>query len=1154
MQFTKLRLSGFKSFVDPTELDLGPGMTGIVGPNGCGKSNLVEALRWVMGETSAKSLRGGAMDDVIFSGTQNRPSRNLAEVVLSIDNAERKAPAAHNETPELEVSRSIEREGGSTYRINGGETRARDVQMLFADLASGAHSPALVSQGRIGAIVNAKPVDRRSLLEEAAGITGLHTRRHEAELRLGGAETNLERLDDVMQGLEAQLQNMKRQARQARRYRKVGEQIRHTEAIRLHLMYTDARARITETAETLKTIERQVGELTEAVARANAAHVSAGEGLPALRQSEAEAGARLHRLSVARDSLDQEEQRIEEASRQLEAQLAQIAVDRDREAAMQGDAAAAIERLQAERTELTLQQEGESEAQDAAAQRVEETGSALDVQERDLQSLTDRLANLTARGEAMARSRDEQQHRLERLRGRLAETERLQTNLEAEIGDDQHLRDAAARLDAAQTAAEAARAELTTQEEARGEVDEATAGAREALQNIQGRVAALDAEAKALANMLSVNESDLWPPLIDAIKVTPGYETALGIALGDDLQAPIDEAAPVHWRAMPSLADAPALPEGATPLSRYVEAPPALARRLSQIGFVEGGDIAAMAKILRPGQRLVSKDGGLWRWDGFTVQSGAETSAAVRLAQRNRLEEIRGQCEEAAPLLAAAEEELAAARERSQAAGRSQATARESARLTAEELQRELRDHGAAERDAAARSSRLLALQETLGQCSQDIADSEAALNEAVQGISALPPVEGLREQLGEMRRVTSEQRSALVEARNTQDQLRREAAQRGNRIGAIVNEARGWQQRMEGAERQNAELEQRRQQAETQREELQRLPAELTQKRNALLEQIGTAEAARTEAADALASAEAQVAELDKALREAEATLSNARENRVRDEAAVEQAKERQSEVVQRIREALECAPDQVLQEGGVELKESAELPGLEESEAKLDRLKRERDRMGAVNLRAETEAVELEEQLETMQSEREDLEGAIARLRRGISSLNREGRERLLAAFKTVDEHFQHLFVRLFGGGKAHLALTESDDPLEAGLEIMASPPGKRLQRLSLLSGGEQALTALSLLFAVFLTNPAPVCVLDEVDAPLDDANVERFCNLVEEIARTTGTRFLIITHHPFSMARMDRLFGVTMAERGVSQLVSIDLERAERMQVSA
>jgi chromosome segregation protein len=1154
VQFTKLRLTGFKSFVDPTELELGQGLTGIVGPNGCGKSNLVEALRWVMGETSPKSLRGGAMDDVIFSGTQNRPSRNIAEVVLSIDNSDRTAPAAHNESPELEVSRHIERESGSTYRINGGETRARDVQMLFADLASGAHSPALVSQGRIGAIVNAKPVDRRALLEEAAGITGLHSRRHEAELRLRGAETNLERLDDVMQALEAQLQNMKRQARQARRYRRVGEQIRQTEAIRLHLLYSDAEERIRRASDALNEVERRVGELTEAVARANTAHVAAGEELPALRQTEAEAGARLHRLTVARDSLEQEERRIEEAGRQLEAQLAQIALDQERETSMRDDAGAALERLQSEKSALTLRRQGEEDAQAAAAVQVEEAGAALDEQERELQGLTDRLANLTARGEAMERNRAEQQHRLERLRDRMSEAERLKADLEIEIGADRRLQEGAEKLSSAQQEAETARRELAQQEDRRAQAEEATAAAREGLQKVQGQIAALDAEAAALAKMLSVSESDLWPPLVDAVRVTPGYETALGVALGDDLQAPGDEAAPVHWRTMPALSAPPALPEGATPLSHYVEAPAALARRLSQIGLVDAGDVESMRSALRPGQRLVSKDGGLWRWDGYTVQSGAETAAAARLAQRNRLDEIRNQRQQALPQLNAAEASLAAARERSDAAGRAQAAAREQVRLASEELERQLREHGAAERDAVARSSRLTALQENLAQYAQDIGDSETALEAAVKGIAALPPLQELRDELGEVRRKTADRRSALVEARNSQDLLRREAAQRSNRIVAIDGEIGGWQERRESAERHLAELAQRRQQAMQQRAELERLPAELAERRNALLDQIGMAETARSEAADALAVAEAGVADLEKALRQEEAAHSTAREDRVRAEAAVEQARERRGEIVERIREALECGPEDVLQQGGVELPKDGQLPGLAESETKLERLKRERDRLGAVNLRAEQEAAELEEQLETMQVEKEDLEGAIARLRRGISSLNREGRERLLAAFKDVDQHFQHLFVRLFGGGKAHLALTESEDPLEAGLEIMASPPGKRLQRLSLLSGGEQALTAMALLFAVFLTNPAPVCVLDEVDAPLDDANVERFCNLVEEIARTTGTRFLIITHHPYSMARMDRLFGVTMAERGVSQLVSIDLERAERLHASA
>ncbi|MDA1101615.1 MAG: hypothetical protein O2967_21855, partial [Proteobacteria bacterium] len=479
------------------------------------------------------------------------------------------------------------------------------------------------------------------------------------------------------------------------------------------------------------------------------------------------------------------------------------------------------------------------------------------------------------------------------------------------------------------------------------------------------------------------------------------------------------------------------------------------------------------------------------------------------------------------------------------------ATAREAARIGREEWERGRNAQAKAERDAAARSARLATVVESLAQTETDLAETRAAMADSGAQLAALPPLDDLRRQLETLRGAVAGQRTELLEARGRHDRVERETAMRAERLTVIAGEQDGWRRRAQGAEQQLSELAARAKAGRDALADLQRKPAEIAAQRQALLNQIELAEAGRDKAARDLAGAEEKAGELVAGQRRAESALAAAREDRVRGEAGVEQCEERRAEVARRIRETLDCAAAAVL--AGAGLAPDAVLPPLEEAERKLERLKRERDSMGPVNLRAEQEAEELDQQLTGMTTERADLKAAIARLRQGIYSLNKEGRDRLLAAYKTVDGHFQDLFVRLFGGGKAHLSLTESDDPLEAGLEIMASPPGKRLQSLSLLSGGEQAMTALALLFAVFLTNPAPVCVLDEVDAPLDDANVERFTNLVGEIARITGTRFLIITHHPFTMARMDRLFGVTMSERGVSQLISVDLARAERIRAT-
>jgi chromosome segregation protein len=1151
VHFTRLRLSGFKSFVDPAELHIEPGLTGIVGPNGCGKSNLVEALRWVMGENSAKKMRGSAMDDVIFNGTSERPSRNLAEVSLQIDNATRSAPAVFNDADELQVIRRIEREAGSVFRVNGRDVRARDVQLLFADVGSGAHSGAMVSQGRVGAIINAKPVERRMVLEEAAGVAGLHSRRHEAELRLKAAEANLTRLADVMAGIESQLDQMRRQARQASRYRRLAEQIRRTEAIALHQRWMRGTTALGIAEQALAEADRLVADRTLVAAEAATAQANAAAGLPALRQAEAEAAAKLHRLAVARDGLDAEEARAREATAALEARLKQIDDDTLRERGHAREAADRIQRIEQETGALDAARAAEQEAETLIAQRVGEAAALVGESERALDVATEAAAQLAAERASLNARIDEASRRRDRLQQRAHETAEERTRIEAVIAADSRLHETGAAADAATLGVEAARAGLEAAEQAGAAAQADETAARELLQAADTEAASQRAEAKALQNLLAVGDGQLWPALIDAVTVKPGYEAALGAALGEDLDAPADAAAPKHW----APADAatihpadPALPEGVEPLVRHVQAPLALARRLAQIGVVAQSEGTRLRAWLRPGQRLVSREGDLWRWDGFTVAAGTPSAAAARLAQRNRLAVLAGELAGLEARVNAARDAYEATRRIAAGAAADLAHARDALRQ-AERAATDARGaHEQASRAAQQRSTRLAGLTETVERTAAEIAELEDGLVGLRQLLSGLAPEDEGRDRIAALKATVAERRTALAEARGAHDQLRRDRAARAARLEALTADHRNWADRAADAERQVAALAARREEAERGLAALAQKPAEIATQRAALLDQIGLAEAERTQAADALATAEAALAAADRAAKAAQAALAEAREERVRREAGLGQARERLEEIAARVREALECLPEGALAAGGVDGDEA--LPPLEEAEAKLERLKRERENMGPVNLRAEQEAQELETQLNGMTAERQDLEHAINRLRGAIGSLNREGRERLLAAYQKVDGHFRDLFTRLFGGGQAHLALTESEDPLEAGLEIMASPPGKRMQVLSLLSGGEQALTALALLFAVFLTNPTPVCVLDEVDAPLDDNNVERFCALVHEIAQTSGTRFLCVTHHPVTMARMDRLFGVTMAERGVSQLVSVDLARAERL----
>jgi chromosome segregation protein len=1499
VKFTRLRISGFKSFVEPTELYIEPGLTAIVGPNGCGKSNLFDALRWVMGENRPTSVRGSEMDDVIFAGSAGRPPRNVAEVTLAIDNADRTANPPYQDFETIEVSRRIEREAGSVYRINGRDARQRDVQIFFADASSGASSTAFVRQGMIGQLVSQKPLARRAILEEAAGISGLHQRRHEAELRLKAAEGNLSRLDDVIKEVEGQLSSLKRQARQASRYRNLSGHIRRAESLAFYLRWSAAQLKATAAQEALTAAIGIVEEATQLAAVASTAQAAASETLPPLREVEAERAAALTRLIRQREELDAEETRARELAQSLRLRIAQNGADLEREHALHTDAETALTALVGETNDLEAAQERAGVELAEADQKNGEMNAALYEAERLLEKLQADLAERNARIASLERQRRvatdlaentavqlqaagnrlteaqasaaadpdvgaaeaavAEARQLAEMANQLAETARAEfavldeaertardrlenTEKEARATFDTAEREARERAEAAEREARAAleavdrdgraaienaeregrtaletaerdgraaienadrdgraavenaeregraaidtieregraaidaierdgraainaidtegRAKLDTIEregrarieetdtvgraridqadrEGRARIDEADTNGRAALEtierekrteleNAERELTHLTTEASALKRILSTSESQ-WPPLLDAVNVQPGYEGALAAALGDELQDPLDEASPRHWCDLADYSDAPALPVGARPLSYFVSGPHAMSRRLSMTGVVSPDLGGALQAELKPGQRLVSPRGDLWRWDGFRASADAPSASAVRLEQKNRLAELQGLIATAKQIRDAAAEAYATAKADAEESYRSAKAAaveaHQSAKAAAEESHRinkteaeqayasakaeaeqsyqsakaeaeqsylsakteaeqsyqtakadaEARYHTAkAEAEEAYKVAKSAAVEnyEAIKSKAEDFyltsttaaeeafqaakvaaeatyqdakARTDAAYQEAKQAASeAYEAVRGAAQEVyeaakaaaevsrqalrtaeqdernaaaavmaaqdaatkaarqaaeraqqlaaleAEITRITEardaalenerqaaqaltdmgdgheliqavdnareaagEARNAAANARAVLDNLKRDGEARERRLTVIAEERARWEQRNSAAAEHIADLESRQVQLAEELTGAEAVPAAIAEKRGSLLDAIGVAEVARKEAGDARAEAESTLAEADRAARDADRALSAAREERARAEAVMEGDSARLTELLQRIRDELDCAPEELAERA--EIKEDEELPPIELAEKKVEKLKQEREALGGVNLRAEEEAAELETRLTGLTTDRDDLIGAIERLRRGIQSLNREGRERLQEAFEKVNTNFQMLFSKLFEGGEAKLTFTESEDPLEAGLEIFARPPGKRLQSLGLLSGGEQALTAMSLIFAVFLVNPAPVCVLDEVDAPLDDANVERFCNMLEEMTKLTDTRFLVITHHALTMSKMHRLFGVTMAERGVSQLVSVSLAEAERV----
>jgi chromosome segregation protein len=1142
LQIKRLKLSGFKSFVEPAELRIEPGLTGVVGPNGCGKSNVLEAIRWVMGESSPKSMRSAGMDDVIFAGTATRPARDFAEVSLLVEPEEADLAGDFGvaREGEMEVTRRIERGAGSAYRVNGKDVRAKDVALLFADAATGAHSPALVSQGKISAVIAAKPAERRLMLEEAAGIAGLHVRRKDAEQKLRAAEANLVRLDELLSDMENRANALRRQARAAERYRKLSDQIRVAEA---RLVF----ARWREAAEAAEAAKKEAETAVAAVERAAEAQRAAAayqaEAAKALAAKRAEAlaarehstslGHQLARLRAERDTVTR---RIAELAQRHRTLIA----DRTREAALRADAQAALARLEQEGAEI----ERRIAAAEAGRATIDVRTVALEDAARDAEAALARLRAVQAAEQAEARVAHSG---LEAARAKLAraeaEVQRIGVQM-AEVGDVTPLVDAKRQAVADRRAAEqrlaAAQQAIAGAETGRQQAAAARDAAESEGASARAALAALESEARALAKAVAGASGD---KAIDHVKAGRGFERALAAALGDDLDAAVEGEGPRRWAGAAVSPGDPALPAGCTPLADHVDAPAALARRLRQVGVVDKDDGSVALAV---GQRLVTRDGRLRRWDGF-VATGLGAAAAERLIRVNRLAEIEAALPDANQAVAAALARIEAARG---AIDEARAAA-DAARRAEAEASAAIREAGRAEDQANVAIERLelkrTGLAERAELSEADRADAAKTAEEAETVVAALPDARATEARVAELAGAAEAAQQALAEVRAEAATHARAVFADRQRAEAAGKESADWRVRAAEAEKRHADMGRRIAEAEEESARLEGAPERIAT-------QVAEMEAKSLEAFEAAEAAAAGERGAEEALRETEKRLADvgealsvAREARAGAVARHENQEMRRVEMGRISGERFECPPPLLPEKLGFD--EAAIEPASAES-ARMDRLTAERERIGPVNLVAERELAELDESREGSAAERDELGQAINRLRGSIGSLNREGRVRLLAAFEQVDRHFRSLFTTLFEGGQAHLELVDSDDPLDAGLEILAQPPGKRLSALTLLSGGEQALTAVALIFALFLTKPAPICVLDEVDAPLDDANIERFCDLLDRMSGETDTRYLIVTHNAVTMSRMHRLFGVTMIEKGISRLVSVDLGGAERL----
>lgn len=1152
MRIANIKITGFKSFVDGVSLPISSGLTGIVGPNGCGKSNILEAMRWVMGATSAKALRGSEMDDVIFSGTDTRPARDIAEVVLTLENNDKSAPEPFRNDETLEISRRIRRGIGSVFRINGKEVRAKDVQLIFADASSGANSPALVRQGQVSELINAKPENRRRVIEEAAGISGIQARRHEAQTKLAATQTNLERIGEIIIIMEEQVNALKKEARRAEKYRGLASNIRAFETFIQLQRFESMKASFEKTIADFNAANSQSGEAIIKVNAANRAIEEIEKKIPAAREEQAIADAILRQLEAKKHDFDRDLQLAQELATLSNSNIARIDQDSLRENELLSDAEEAISENDKKLAELGEIINLDAEIENAQI-KADEAHQKTQNLEAELNIALSARAKLEAEWQNANSAKAQSESEIARLEAQLkSQASNLQQKSEngtllIEIEKlAEQIKSKENELETANKAYETLQIEVQNcqiiENECRQQKDE-----------ISNKYNKLKAQADGLSSIIGKGGKSINRPALDEIKVAAGYERAVAAALGDDLDGAIANDGDIVWRGANAqeIAWPDTINQNLKTLKDVVSAPKELNARLVAVAII---DDETFAKIdaLPIGLRIVTLNGDLKRWDGFTKSRNAQSSSAIRLEQKNQLTDLLTQIEpledaqkEAAANLASARANLMSAQTRAN-----------NGRNAAPEIMRAL---GQLRSQFSRLEGEKMRKDGEIAALIANIENSKAALLDAQNRLKELEraqtrdfkvAINEANDAASNLSKKVQDARAEASKALSNYMSLSREQESREANIKELKAQNDTWLSRIERAQTRLAELAQERIKQISALEIANSKPKEIEVARQALLNELPIIEARKAKADDIYSQIEIELRTANTELRQCESALAIAKE--AQNSAAIlrDSWVERIDEFKLEIQTNFNFAADELERRAEAALGNSFASMTLEKAQSNLARALSDRETLGGVNLRAEDELKEQSERADKLRTESEDLLAAIGKLNKAIDEINAEGRERLLAAFDVVNGHFSQLFGALFGGGEAHLALTETDDPLGGGLEVYACPPGKRLQTMSLMSGGEQALTATALIFAVFLSNPAPVSVLDELDAPLDDANVDRFCALMDEMRKRTETRFICITHHPITMARMDRLFGVTMAERGVSQIVAVDLSRAEAM----
>ena len=1139
MKFQSVRISGFKSFLEPIEIEINKGLTGIVGPNGCGKSNIVEAIKWIMGENSARQMRGDGMDDVIFAGTDERPSRNFAEVTIKLNNSEKKAPAAFNHLSEIEISRKIEREKGSIYRINGKQVRSRDVQLIFADSGTGARSSGIVSQGRIAQIIDASPENRRGILEEAANIKGLHSRRHEAELKLNAASNNLDRLLDIEKTYKEQLVELEKQGRKAARYRSIGDRLRKAEATLFSTLLFNAKTEYNILKNELHTVTENVSKAQIEVSKNTTSKLDILSKIPILRNIEAEKAAILQSLNITKIKLEEEQTSAKIALNNIISQITQLEKDTSRENQIEEDAEKSLSSLILEEENLKIDTKNFSSKISEATQAVKSLKIKSDEADKKLSSITSEIYTINSDKSDLERRIINLNEKIENTQNQISKfnLENYSKTLEANEIKILNLQKLVSENDLLIDTFKKKLTQLETLELTLTKEKNIAA-------NILNQT---NAEINTLSSLLgddSLNRNTLEKN----INTTDHLEDAIGSVLGETLLAPIYSNNEIienttYWRDGFDIKLTSPLPKEAIPLISKIKSSSILETALQGVGIVENEELAfKLQKKLTYGQALTTAEGGLWRWDGFVQPKGVKNSYSERLQQIARFKVLQSQLPSQKESVFLIDKKLIEYSENIK-----------KYRTDIIKLQSTLSglnsDSNRLELENSKMEIQLTSSALLIKELKNTEVTSKVELIELKKQISHIVNLPSLLADELSIRNNAEQFRNNLTEAMAAEQQIKNHESFQLRNIAQIKHQKESWITRKQEAKSRLSSLHERLEFSKNEMDRLSNLPNDFDKKEEQIRIEIEAAIINRNLAADKLVITETSQNDAEKLEKESEKNVSMLRENMIKVQALLDLAHTKILNIEERIFEKLRIKSDQLSDLTGI--KENNEIDSnIEALEKTVERLLNERESLGAVNLRAEEEMNEMNDKIEIMFKERIDLEEAIEKLRNGIFELNKEGRERLKKSFTVVNENFKNLFQKLFGGGNAELKLVGHDDPLQAGLEVLASPPGKKMQLLSLLSGGEQALTAISLIFSVFLCNPSPICILDEVDAPLDDTNVGRFCDLLNKIAEETNTYFMVITHHRLTMAKMDRLFGVTMEQKGISKLVSVDLEQASRI----